>query len=122
MFGLFLAGIVIIIVLMIVGTKNNAIAKSQRTIYLESLQDGNVDKPKNLHCPKCREPMILGFIPDKEEYGYCMSNWVEGLPLRTEHNVKNRMETSLPVGAYRCSGCGYLVFFARADFMPKKPN
>ena len=68
-------------------------------------------------CPKCRGQMIQGFIVDYTYGGRFVAQWAEGQPLKSLWlGTKLTEEELMPVGAYRCMGCGFLEFFARPDF------
>lgn len=67
-------------------------------------------------CPKCSQPMQLGFVADKTRGSVDVGHWYEGAPKLTFLNgVKIDAVPSLPVGAYRCTGCGLLEFYALAE-------
>jgi hypothetical protein len=48
-----------------------------------------------------------------------VSNWIEGAPQKsfwwgtTAQDMKG-----IPIGTFRCEGCGFLESFARKDFAP----
>jgi Domain of unknown function (DUF6487) len=68
-------------------------------------------------CPKCRGQMVQGFVLDRSQGQQLVSEWVPGAP-RTSfwRGVKLPDETMLPIGAFRCAHCGFLEFYARAEF------
>jgi hypothetical protein len=64
-------------------------------------------------CPKCSQAMQPGFVADKTRGSVDVGRWYEGAPQLTFLNgVKIDGLPSLPVGAYRCAGCGFLEFYA----------
>jgi hypothetical protein len=93
--------------------------KKQRAEYLATLGGATPSSPGEPRCGKCQGPMVLGFVPDKEEFGYRPGSWLEGSPKGSELTVQVRLDRCVPIGAFRCSQCGYLEFYARPEFMPK---
>jgi hypothetical protein len=71
-----------------------------------------------IDCPRCsRGELILGFIADYSHASIRVSTWVEGHPERAFlTGTKAPPEKSIPVGTFRCSNCGYLESYARAEF------
>jgi hypothetical protein len=63
--------------------------------------------------------MIQGFIPD---YAYgqsqqLVSSWIEDHPKKSWFTgTKVPWEGQMPIGAFRCKGCGYLEFYADEKF------
>jgi hypothetical protein len=72
-------------------------------------------------CPKCNGEMVQGFIFDV--YGGKVENWMEGAPKRSfwsgTGGAKISADKCIPVGVFRCSACGFLESYARAEFAPK---
>lgn len=65
--------------------------------------------------------MVQGFVVDKGHHDWTrVSTWTEGAPqLGWWGGVKSPERERLhPIGAMRCSGCGFLEFYARAEFRP----
>ena len=57
--------------------------------------------------------MEAGFILDSTYGANLVSQWVEGIPLRSVWTgVKLKGRRKLPIVTYRCSKCGYLESFA----------
>jgi hypothetical protein len=110
----------VIAALVIAGAFRSSQQKAERESYHAKLQSKTTDIPGKVFCSKCNKPMELGFIPDSQEGGYRLINWIEGKPTGTEESVKYTLEKSVPIGAYRCVGCGYLEFYARPEFVPDK--
>ena len=69
-----------------------------------------------LGCPKCKGSMEEGFIPDRiaDVGGAKVSEWYEGPPKWSFWTgVKTKGIEHYSVRTYRCTGCGYLEFYAR---------
>lgn len=66
-------------------------------------------------CPACRVRMDEGFVLDLGHNGRLHpTRWTEGRPeksLLRGLNVKGRRQ--FETTTYRCSGCGWLIWFAR---------
>jgi hypothetical protein len=61
--------------------------------------------------------MIQGFIPDYAPGAKYVNSWVEGQPKRSWfEGTKVPMGGGIPIGAFRCKGCGYLEFYADEKF------
>jgi predicted nucleic-acid-binding Zn-ribbon protein len=73
-------------------------------------------------CPKCNEPMVQGFILDRGHYSAPMVGaWVEGHPKESFWSgTKAPADKRVPIGAFRCSACGYLELYALAIFKAGK--
>ena len=69
-------------------------------------------------CPKCNGEMMQGFLLDHSDAGRLNSHWAVGAPQNSFWGGLKKPELSLPVGAYRCSDCGYLELYALAEFAP----
>jgi hypothetical protein len=66
-------------------------------------------------CPKCNGQMVQGFLFESE--GHDLDTWVEGPPKKSWWGgAKVPKEKRVPVGTYRCSGCGLLESYARPEF------
>jgi len=73
-----------------------------------------------LKCVKCQGEMVQGFIPDYVEGAKYISSWVEGQPQSSVWAyTKVPFGGGIPIGAYRCKGCGYLEFYAHERFAAK---
>jgi hypothetical protein len=72
----------------------------------------------NQQCPKCDGAMMPGFLLDHSG-GLFVSYWAAGSPQNSFWGGLKKPELSLPVGAYRCSDCGYLELYALAEFAPQ---
>jgi predicted nucleic-acid-binding Zn-ribbon protein len=73
---------------------------------------------QDLKCPKCQAEMVQGFIPDYAQGAQkVVASWVEGQPKRSWFaGTKVPMEGGLPIAVFRCTGCGYLEFYANRKF------
>ena len=71
-------------------------------------------------CYKCSGEMVQGFIVDFNLTGRIVSSWVEGAPEKsTWTGTKASTEKTIPVGVFRCTGCGFLESYARPEFAAK---
>ena len=72
-------------------------------------------------CPKCIGEMVQGFVVDHYGGGKrLVSNWVEGAPEKSFwHRTHVPEDKCVPVGAFRCSECGFLECYARPEFAAK---
>lgn len=72
-------------------------------------------------CPKCGGEMQQGFVPDCTYGGPLTGRWFPGPPRRgwlAEITALN-LRSGIPIGAFRCAGCGYLEFYADGRFASK---
>jgi hypothetical protein len=68
-------------------------------------------------CPKCRGEMVLGFVPDATHGGIRVGQWHDGPPQKSFWlGTKTGPGPGIPIGVFRCAGCGYLEFFADPKF------
>jgi hypothetical protein len=69
-------------------------------------------------CPKCGGRMTQGFVVDFHQGGSRrVSSWVEGAPQKSFwHGTTAPDMKGLPIGTFRCEGCGFLESFARPEF------
>jgi hypothetical protein len=83
-------------------------------LFSEDLNAG----AKAIQCPKCNGDMVQGFTFDREQSGIRrVSSWVEGAPEKSFWTgTQVPAEKCVPVGAFRCSVCGFLEFYARPEF------
>ena len=71
-------------------------------------------------CPKCDGEMAQGFIVDWNLAGLRVCTWVEGAPEKSSlTGTKVPTRNCIPVGTFRCSGCGFLESYAQPDFAAK---
>lgn len=68
-------------------------------------------------CPKCQGGMVRGFLPEVIVGETRVSTWNAGPPKWTFwRGARGTDERSIPIGAFRCSACGYLDLYARSEF------
>ncbi len=69
-------------------------------------------------CPKCTGQMTQGFVADFHQGGTRrVSSWVEGAPEKSFwHGTTVPAFTSVPIGTFRCTMCGFLESYARPEF------
>ena len=60
--------------------------------------------------------MEQGFAVDSTHGGLCVSHWAPGSPMKSFWTGTKLPSDRLPIGAFRCSGCGYLEFYADKVF------
>lgn len=68
-------------------------------------------------CPRCGGRMEQGFIMDFAHGALLVSQWAKGPPTKSFWTkTKKPKDGMLPVGTFRCSGCGFLESYARPEF------
>ena len=68
-------------------------------------------------CSKCNGNMEQGFILDNTYGARVVSHWAAGAPQKSFWVGTKLPDVELiPIGAFRCSSCGYLESFARPEF------
>jgi hypothetical protein len=67
-------------------------------------------------CPKCSGEMIQGFVMDKTKVTHEVAHWLAGSPQRSFWAGTKMPEISQPMGAFRCTACGYVEFYAGPEF------
>ncbi len=76
-----------------------------------------------IRCPKCNGVMVQGWISDMKGSEFnCVSKWVEGVPGKPTwfgSIIPAPAEKCIPVGTFRCSGCGFLESYAHPEFAAK---
>ncbi len=73
-----------------------------------------------MNCPKCKAEMIQGWVMDVTYGGRVPSHWAPGPPRDSIWTgTKLPDEAPVPIGAFRCSACGYLEYYARQEFAPR---
>jgi hypothetical protein len=70
-------------------------------------------------CPKCNGRMLRGYIPDSTYGAMILTSWVQGSARRRWFGGIKAATGAVPIGAFRCEGCGYLEFYARDEFSPE---
>ncbi len=75
-------------------------------------------------CPKCNEPMVQGFLLDRgQQNEVSVGEWVEGHPIKSFWGgIKAPKDKRIPIGAFRCSACGYVELYAWDVFAPGKKS
>ena len=64
--------------------------------------------------------MEQGFVLDNTYGARVVSRWVAGVPQKSFWvGTKLPDEELVPIGAYRCSSCGYLELYAGPEFAAK---
>jgi hypothetical protein len=87
--------------------------------YWRSLPPPRERLPESPTCPRCRSEMVRGYLLDRTYGSYGMGTWIEGPPERSSSSdlVRPRLERSIPIVSYRCTGCGYLELYARPELV-----
>jgi hypothetical protein len=87
--------------------------------YWRSLSPPQERLPESPTCLRCRSAMVRGYLLDRTHGSFGMGTWLEGSPVRTmwPDLVRPRLEQSIPIVSYRCSGCGYLELYARPELV-----
>jgi hypothetical protein len=71
-------------------------------------------------CPKCQGRMAQGFVPDWTYGAICAQEWHQGRPKKSLlTKTKRPRGAGRPIGAYRCTKCGYLEFYAGHEYAPE---
>ena len=68
---------------------------------------------KLMLCPKCQNKMEQGF--SRHLLGAEVIGWVTGVPRKSWRGVSPEV-SSIPIGTFRCTACGYLELYARNEF------
>jgi hypothetical protein len=68
--------------------------------------------------------MVRGYLPDRTHAGFGVGTWLEGPPVRSDLSdmVRLRLECSIPIVSYRCTGCGYLALYARPELVEEQES
>lgn len=68
-------------------------------------------------CPKCRSRMEEGFGLDADaNHQLSTTKWIEGRPEKSFFSgVKTKGKRQFPITLYRCTRCGFLEAYARAE-------
>ena len=71
-------------------------------------------------CPKCNGRMVRGFVPDFSHGAILVGKWQKGSPKKSFWtSTKNPGASGIPIGTFRCEGCGYLEHYADSTFAAK---
>ncbi len=61
--------------------------------------------------------MIQGFVPDFSHAHNFVGSWYEGPPEKSFWGgTKAQINQGIPIGAFRCTNCGFLEFYAKSEF------
>jgi hypothetical protein len=88
--------------------------------YWRSLPPPREQLPGSPTCPRCRSEMVHGYLLDRTLGGFGMGTWLEGQPVYLGlfgDVLRPRLERSIPIVSYRCTGCGYLELYARPELV-----
>ncbi len=74
----------------------------------------------NDKCPKCGGQMVRGYIPDYARGSVLVPGWRQGRPQKSflARVMGLGPPPGIPIGAFRCSTCGFLEFYSRDEFAP----
>jgi len=71
-------------------------------------------------CPKCKNKMIQGFVPNYFHNNMKITNWCEGIPNKSFlGGVDSQSDVNIPIGVFRCQNCGYLELYAKQEYTAK---
>ena len=60
---------------------------------------------------------MQGFVPDFAHGAVLVPGWQAGEPKKSFLGIiKTKRKEAVPIGAFRCSKCGFLEFYADAKF------
>ena len=72
--------------------------------------------PMDTDCPKCRDKLEQGFIPEKSAEGTYTTLWAEGEePVAKWYGKTLKGLQMYAVEAWRCRSCGYVELYARKE-------
>jgi predicted nucleic-acid-binding Zn-ribbon protein len=68
-------------------------------------------------CPKCKQTMAVGHVPDMGYGVVAQTNWAPGEPVvrRFLGGIEHQKDQMMPLLAYRCPSCGFVELYARAE-------
>jgi len=82
--------------------------------------EGATISTPQLNCSKCGGTLEQGFVIDSTYGANLVSRWAPGAPQRSFWVGTKKPEHMLvPIGAFRCSSCGFLEHYARPDLGAK---
>ena len=71
----------------------------------------------NFQCPKCKGDMVQGFVPDYSYTDLLVAGWQAGQPKKSFWGKTKRPPLEgVPIGAFACTKCGFLEFYAGRRF------
>jgi hypothetical protein len=76
----------------------------------------HVSQQQSSLCPKCNSPMEQGYVVDMSHAARFVSSWARGAPQQSWILNTRLPKETLPIGAFRCSSCGYVESYAREEF------
>jgi hypothetical protein len=94
--------------------------RARQRAYWRGLSPPRERLPESPTCPRCRWAMARGYLLDQAQGGFGMGTWIEGQPVRSGWSNlirPPRLERSIPIVSYRCTGCGYLELYARPELV-----
>lgn len=101
--------------------------RKRQQAYWQTLPPSRERLPESPTCPRCRSAMDRGYLLDRTHGGFGVGTWLEGPPRISNlgNLIRPRLERSIPIACYRCTGCGFLELYARpelvADLSTGKP-
>ena len=70
-----------------------------------------------LPCLKCKGDMFQGFVPDYSHGALFVASWQPGQPQKSFWTKTKRPPLEgVPIGAFACTKCGFLEFYAGPRF------
>ena len=68
-------------------------------------------------CPKCGKAMQRGHLPDVAHGQVLQGTWASGDPEPRTFigGIKWKRKEQVPLTAYRCTSCGFVELYARAE-------
>ena len=60
--------------------------------------------------------MERGFVVDNALTAIAVGNWAPGTPQKSWRTGTKAPTIAFPIGAFRCSACGYVELFAGKEF------
>ena len=64
--------------------------------------------------------MDVGFVPDLGYGTYALGHWHAGTPKKSFWSgLELKKKTMIPIGALRCTRCGFVDLYADARFAPR---
>jgi hypothetical protein len=114
LFIVFMVVVIPMVVMVVITMVSRSQQRKQRE-YWRSLPPPRERLPESPTCPRCRSGMVRGYLLDRAQGGFGMGMWLEGPPVRP--GFTPRLERSIPIVSYRCTGCGYLELYARPELV-----
>ena len=70
-------------------------------------------------CPKCGGQLEAGYLPDASYVAQAIGRWASGSPAKSAWTGTKVAKQTVPLCAFRCTGCGYVELYARDEFAPQ---